>query len=87
MYAAAAVEFAVAEFGRVDVVVNNAGYSAWSPFRSAGRVIGPISCGGFPGPGRPVCGSGERRAIGEAVRDGRPAATAPGAAETDPARG
>ncbi|MCX0271383.1 DUF5682 family protein [Nocardia zapadnayensis] len=31
--------------------------------------------------------SGERRAIGEAVRDGRPAATAPGAAETDPARG
>lgn len=31
--------------------------------------------------------SGERRAIGEAVRDGRPAATAPGAAETDPIRG
>ncbi|MEV3960513.1 DUF5682 family protein [Nocardia sp. NPDC050193] len=31
--------------------------------------------------------SGERRAIGEAVRDGRPAATAPGAAQTDPARG
>lgn len=31
--------------------------------------------------------SGERRAIGEAVRDGRPAATAPGATETDPVRG
>ncbi|MGW6336796.1 DUF5682 family protein [Nocardia rhamnosiphila] len=31
--------------------------------------------------------AGERRAIGEAVRDGRRAATAPGAAETDPARG
>ncbi|WP_063062173.1 DUF5682 family protein [Nocardia sienata] len=31
--------------------------------------------------------SGERRAIGEAVRDGGPAATAPGATETDPIRG